>query len=69
MHQLQSQLERLNTHLESVLVHHWHGSSQWSRQHEGATPTRVDYVFNIHTYYNMFKLGFKQVKNTNENLV
>ena len=33
------------------------------------TPTRIDYVFNIHTNYNMFKLGFKKVKNSNEKLV
>lgn len=33
------------------------------------TPTRIDYVFNIHTNYNMFKLGFKKEKNSNEKLV
>ena len=33
------------------------------------TPTRIDYVFIIHTNYNMFKLGFKKAKNGNEKLV
>lgn len=33
------------------------------------TPTRIDYFLNIDTNYNMFKLGFKKVKNSNEKLV